>query len=31
MRARTTPQYEIKSDRTDRVAMHKVSALKKIK
>ena len=25
------PQYEIQSDKTDHIAMHKVSALKKIK
>jgi hypothetical protein len=29
--SRDDPQYEIKSDKTDHVAMHKGSALKKIK
>jgi hypothetical protein len=29
--SRDDPQYEIKSDRTDHIAMHKGSALQKIK
>jgi hypothetical protein len=29
MRPKDDPQYEIKSDKTEHVAMHKASALKK--